>query len=322
MRAALWMWLACHHLPFELILPPAGQSGLFSYLPVGAIFFPILAIRSGFARSFERCDRDPRALRLIRILFSIFYLGGAALITWASISYAVRPVTYFVPINTLVILLIASVGIASPKRSDGFSPWRVGIRILAVALGASSLVLGISMAIHLKTIRELTVVLQPGLLGGAALFFLSVLYIPNAILATLSYLSGPGFAIGANTLISPLSHNISQIPALPLLGALPTRPHPLALLSALGLVGCGIALYRSTFWHRRSTIVKASLFAIGAVALLGYLSSGALLTNSLRTVGVSPWKLTLSFGVELLLGVLLAWLVPLVFEATRNKIKK
>jgi hypothetical protein len=226
-----------------------------------------------------------------------------------------------VPINTLVIVLIASVGIASPKRTDGFSSMRVAIRILAVALGASSLVLGISIVIHLKTIRELTVVLQPGLLGGIALFILSVLYIPNAILATLSYLSGPGFAIGANTLISPLSHNISQIPALPLLGALPTRPHPLALLSAFGLVGCGIALYRSTLWHSRSTIWKALLFAISAVGLLGYLSSGALLTNSLRTVGVSTWQLTLSFGVEVLLGVLLAWLVPIAFEATRNKTK-
>ncbi len=320
MRAALWLWLASHHIPFDLVLPPGGEPGLFSFLPLGAIIFPLLAIRSGFNRGFDLCDRDPRTLRLLRILFCLFYPGIAALISWGSISDPVKPITYFVPINTLVLILIASLGIDSKRRKKDFSPVRIAVRILAVALGASSIALGISLTIHLKTVENLTLVLQPGLLGGVALFVLSTLYIPNAILATLSYLAGPGFAVGTNTLISPLTHDISQIPALPLLGGLPTGPHPLGLLGVLGLVGCGIALYRSTLWHSRIAIGQAFLAALCTIALLAFLSSGSLLTSSLATVGVSPWQLTLAFGAELGLGVLLAWLVPLSMEALRNRV--
>jgi hypothetical protein len=314
--------LASHHIPFDLVLPPGGQAGLFSFLPVGALVFPLLAIRSGFHRAHESCDRNPRALRLIRILFSMIYIGIASLIAWAAISYPVKPITYFVPINALALTLIASFGIDSSKKVNKFSPARVATRVLAVALGASSLVLGINMALHLKTIKELTLVLQPGWLGGIALFCLSVLYIPNAILATFSYLAGPGFAVGTDTLISPLSHRISEIPALPLLGALPTRASPLALLGTLGLVACGVALYRSTLWRSRIAVAQALLFCIGAIALLGYLSSGSLLTKSLGTVGVSTWQLTLFIGAELGLGVFLAWSAPLLFEALRNRVQR
>ena len=58
MRGAMWIWLGAHHLPFTLSLPPAGTPGLLSYLPLGALIFPILAIRSGFARSMEKLDDE------------------------------------------------------------------------------------------------------------------------------------------------------------------------------------------------------------------------------------------------------------------------
>ena len=64
LRAALWIWIGAHSIPFDLSLPPSGLAGHLSYLPLGALIFPILAIRSGVARTIERLDND---LSLIHI---------------------------------------------------------------------------------------------------------------------------------------------------------------------------------------------------------------------------------------------------------------
>ena len=52
-RAAIWMWLGSHLVPFELSLSAGFSSGALSYLPIGAAIFPWLAIRSGFRRASE-----------------------------------------------------------------------------------------------------------------------------------------------------------------------------------------------------------------------------------------------------------------------------
>lgn len=322
MRAALWIWLGAHHVPFHVIVPPAGQPGLFSYLPLGALVFPLLATRSGLKRAFDGCDFNPRALRLIRLLYAIFYGGLATLLAWASTSYAVTPILYFVPINSIVIVLVASIGIDSSRKKNDFSPIRLAFYLLVIAMGLCSLALGVSMFLHLKTIENLTVVLQPGLLGGLLLFILMALYIPNAIVATFAYLIGPGFAVGNHTLVSPLTHQVLEIPALPLLGTLPTGRHPLILLCALVVVAGGIVMYVATMTHSVRALVQTYLCAVAGVAVLSVLSSGSLLTRSLSAVGVSPWQVTIFVAAELLGGILLGWIIPLLFGQLRNRVAR
>jgi len=322
MRVAAWMWLGAHHVPFHLVLPPAGLPGLFSYLPLGALIFPLLAVRSGFLRAFDRCDFNPRSLRSIRILFAFFYSGVTTLLAWASASHSVRPNLYFAPVNSLLIVLLASVGIGASRKKNLFSPSRTTIRLLAIALGISSIVLGVSMFLHLKTIEDLTLVLQPGLLGGVLLFGLMILYIPNAVLATFAYLVGPGFAVGAHTLVSATTHRVLEIPALPLLGALPTGRHPLVLFSALMVVVGGMIMYSVTTLHNFSALVKTYFFTLVAVCILTVLSSGSLLTRSLGSVGPSPWRVTTYVAVELFVGIFLAWTVPMLTGALRDKIAR
>ena len=50
-RAAIWMWLGSHLVPFKLSLASGFSSGAISYLPICAALFPWLEIRSGFRRS-------------------------------------------------------------------------------------------------------------------------------------------------------------------------------------------------------------------------------------------------------------------------------
>ncbi|HEY3292334.1 MAG TPA: DUF6350 family protein [Candidatus Nanopelagicaceae bacterium] len=310
MRAALWLWLGAHHVPFNLVLPPANQAGFLSYLPLGAMVFPIIAIRSCFMRAKSRIEPNTQSLRLLRITFSILYAGFAALLAWGSSTHAVSPVLYYVPITTIPIVWIATVNLRAAEGKKYFASMDTALRLVAIALGISALVLGISLAFHISTIQNLIVVLQPGLLGGVLLFIFNLLYLPNAIVATLAYLVGPGFAIGAHTLVAPLTHRILEIPALPLLGALPTGRHPLVLLSGIAVFVAGIVLYRRTISAGARSLLISFLALASLVATVSYLSSGALLTSAMGSVGVSIWQVTLAIALELGIGIFFAWAVP------------
>jgi len=310
MRAALWLWLGAHHVPFNLVLPPANQAGFLSYLPFGAIIFPIIAIRSCFKRAKSRIQINTGSVRLLRVMFSILYAGIAALLAWGSNTRAVSPVLYYVPLTTIPIVLIATVNLRAAEGKKYFAGFDIALRLVAIALGISSLVLGVSLAFHVTTIQNLIVVLQPGLLGGVLLFIFNLLYLPNAIVATLAYLVGPGFAIGAHTLVAPLTHRILEIPALPLLGALPTGRHPLVLLSGIAVFVAGIVLYRRTIEMGAKSLFVGFVTLSCLVALVSYLSSGALLTRAMSSVGVSIWQITLAIASELAIGIFFAWAIP------------
>jgi hypothetical protein len=318
-RVAMWVWLGAHHVPFRLVLPPAGQSGFFSYLPVGALIFPFLAARSGFARVKNHVEIRERSLRLSRGLFTIFYALIATLIAWGSRTPAVTPILYWVPLTTLPGIWFVTGTVRSKTRQNVTSPVRIGAGLIALGLGLSSMVLGVALFYHLKTIENLTLIMQPGWLGGILFLLLNILYLPNAIVATLSYFSGPGFAVGAHTLLSPLTHNISEIPALPILGALPTGRHPMVLISSLIFLLGGVVLYNWTIRQNSRVLIKSYLAILVGVGLISFLSSGALLTNSMSAMGVSAWKLTASVGAEVGLGVMLAFAIPRLFSGLRSR---
>lgn len=308
MRAALWLWLGAHHVTFNLLLPPANQVGLLSYLPLGAMIFPMMAIRSCFVRARNLIDLDEQSLKLLRTVFSLMYAGIAALLAWGSGTNAVRPVLYYVPLTTIPIVWLATVNLRSIRnRNKGID---IAVRILAIALGVSSLVFGVALAFHLSTIQNLVTVLQPGWLGGALLLLFNLLYLPNAVVATFSYLVGPGFAIGAHTLVAPLTHRIMEIPALPLLGGLPTGRHPMVLLSGIVVFVSGIIMFRGAITSGAKALVASFVCLVSLVALVSYLSSGALLTKAMGSVGVSIWQLTLTIAVELGVGIFFAWAIP------------
>lgn len=318
-RAATWIWLAAHHVPFHVVLPPAGQSGLFSYLPLGALIFPFLAARSGFIRVKDHIDIAERSLRLARTLFILFYTLIATFVAWGSSTAAVTPILYWVPLITVPGIWAATGSVRSGARRREITSIQIATRLIALGLGMSSIVLGVALLLHLKTIENLTLVLQPGFLGGVLFLLLNILYLPNAVVATLSYLAGPGFAIGAGTLISPLSYNISEIPALPILAALPTGRHPLALISIVIFLFAGAVLHRWTIAHNSRVMAQSYLATLAGIALISLLSSGALLTKAMGAVGVSPWQLTSAIGIELGLGVLLAIFLPRLFEGLRSR---
>ena len=73
LRAALWIWIGAHSIPFNLSLPPSGLAGHLSYLPLGALIFPVLAIRNGVARTIERLENDSSLVAPARGVFAVGY---------------------------------------------------------------------------------------------------------------------------------------------------------------------------------------------------------------------------------------------------------
>ena len=308
LRAALWIWIGAHSIPFDLSLPPSGLAGHLSYLPLGALIFPVLAIRNGVARTIERLDNDSSLVGPARAAFAMGYTLFAVAASLFSKTDSVRPVWYFALIYVLPFTLLCAATVG--RRVALGQGFLYGSRIIALLLGISSIVFGILLLVNISMVKNLTTVLQPGIFGGFLLLLLNILYIPNAVVSTLAYFSGVGFAVGSGTLVSPTSFRLNKIPAMPLLGALPENKSLIALIGVLVIVGAGALLVTWTISLNQRVLVQSYIVAVLLAAFVGYSGSGALITDAMSAVGVSTWKFTLAIAVQLGLGAALAIYLP------------
>ena len=308
LRAALWIWIGAHSIPFDLSLPPSGLAGHLSYLPLGALIFPVLAIRSGVARTIERLDNDSSLVGAARAAFAVGYTLFALAASFFSKTDSIRPVWYFAIIYVLPFTLLCAATVG--RRVALGQGFLYGSRIIALLLGLSSIVFGILLLVNISMVKNLTTVLQPGIFGGFLLLLLNILYIPNAIVSTLAYFSGVGFAVGSGTLVSPTSFRLNKIPAMPLLGALPENKSLISLVGVLVIVAAAALLVTWTISLDQRVLVQSLIVAVLLAAFVGYSGSGALITDAMSAVGVSTWKFTLAIAAQLGLGAALAIYLP------------
>ncbi|MEY2850973.1 MAG: hypothetical protein RJA96_844 [Actinomycetota bacterium] len=308
----MWIWIGAHSIPFDLSLPPSGLAGHLSYLPLGALIFPVLAIRNGVARTIERLDNDSSLVAPARGVFALGYTLFAVAASLFSKTESIRPVWYFAIIYVLPFTLLCAATVG--RRVALGQGFLYGSRIIALLLGAAAIIFGLLLLINISMVKNLTTVLQPGIFGGFLLLLLNILYIPNAIVSTLAYFSGVGFAVGSGTLVSPASFRLNKIPAMPLLGALPEGKSLISLLGVLIVVAAGALLVSWTISLNQKVLIQSLIVAVLLAAFVGYSGSGALITDSMSAVGVSPWKFTLAIAAELGLGALLALYLPRVIS--------
>jgi hypothetical protein len=152
--------------------------------------------------------------------------------------------------------------------------------------------------------------LAPGIFGSLLLLILNLLYLPNVALAALSYVSGAGFAVGAGTHLSPFTQDIGQIPALPLLAALPVNSNKWFMLFSIVLFALGALLGYWTISLQERTSWQSFFILIVMLALLAYFASGSLITQAMGAVGVSIWQFILFVGGQLLIGLLAFKFIP------------
>jgi len=307
-RAALWVWLGIHRIPFSLTLPPGAVEGYLSFLPVGGLLFPFFAIRSSFSRIIDRLDKDSRLVNIARAHFTLIYCLLAVALIFASKTDAILPVWYFA-----IVILIPAVYLTTltvGKKVTLTQPVSFGTRIVSLLLSISALFLALSLFINLSTVQDLITVLRPGIFGGVLLLLINILYLPNAAVSAMAYLSGTGFGVGANTLVSPLEHTVAQIPALPILGALPSTEQPQFLFSIFFFVMAGALLASWTVSLSTRVLLQSYFVSLASIFLLTYFSSGSLLTQEMSTVGPSLWKFPLSVAIQMGIGILMAIYIP------------
>lgn len=330
LRAAFWIFLVAHQVPLQLSLSDSTIAGSFTYLPIGALLIPFFATKSGYARLVEILGEPKgRERRDYIIAYAMNYSVMGYLISLPALGSTVKAPFYFaIPIIFSVVAISAFlVSGIFPKHTLQF-PWQRALRavwILIVALlGISALILAISMIYHFDVVLDLTRVVEPGIFGGLVLLIGQILYLPNLAAATLSFFSGAGVSIGAGSLLSPFTHRIDEIPAIPILGALPAQSSPFLALFALliialggALAGYGIKNYQDQ--HQLKNFFSATL-AITALLLLvvARMSSGQLLSANLPSVGPIWWAMPLVITFELLIGGLLYIYLPKLATRIRS----
>ncbi|WP_219106247.1 DUF6350 family protein [Austwickia sp. TVS 96-490-7B] len=204
-----------------------------------------------------------------------------------------------------------------------FGGARAGLRSLAGLLTVSVVAVIVLVALRYSQITQLYHELSPGLAGGTVLTGLQLLYLPNAAVWTLSWISGPGFGIGADSTITLTRSTPGLLPLIPALGILP-EPGELPLLARalplLPMLG-GVAMDRDLArrchvgWrrHAHGLLVGSVVAATGAV-LVGMISSGSLGGGQLSYVGVQPLLLGICVGAEISIGAVLSQLVRMVHQ--------
>jgi len=322
LRAALWFFLAAHQVPLQLSLSDATLSGSLTFLPVGGLLIPFFATKSGYLRMVETLgEPNHRERRLYIISFASSYAILGYLVALTAIGETVKAPFYLaIPILFLVSALSAFlISGALPKHALQF-PWQRALRLIWISLvtliGFSSIVLAASLIYHFEVVLNLTRVIEPGIFGGLVLLMGQLLYLPNVAISALSYLSGAGVSIGEGSLLSPFVHRIDEIPAIPLLGALPVNGNIWTFSLTLVILGLGVAIARygittySDVSEAKRFYIAASLISLVLFLIIARASSGQLLSANLPSVGPIWWALPLVITAELALGGALYILVP------------
>ena len=313
-RGSFWVWLGAHHVTFSLALPPSGIPGSLSFLPLGALILPFIAFRGALNRLHRQFD-SARSLNTkqrqaaIGLFFSYTVIMIVA--SLGSRSQDVQPRWWWAPLIVVALILLAEFTLVVPSGAPSLlrDLTRIAIIVIGGLLGIGSLFYSISLAFHFSVVRDLYAVLDAGIIGGILLTVLAILTLPNMAISALSYLLGSGFAIGTGTLVSPGIHQLNEIPAIPLLGAIPTGTHPYLYLGSLIGIGAGVFVMtivrRTSIGEIRFGYIVFPLVLTALIFALTWLSNGTLLGGALNTIGPSLWQFPLLFLAQLSAGMVL-----------------
>ncbi len=304
-------WLAAHHISLSIDGAPLGVLPLLPTLLLGALVArgaAGVALRSGMHQPVDAG-------------WVAGTIAGTHGVLGAFLALAVTPATVTADPGlaalgcALVAGVAAGLGLARPcgllpaalrQAPDWVRPGLVaGLWGLAVLLAAGLATVLIALVASAPEVAQLSGSDAGSVLGLAVL---SVAYLPNAAIAGLSWLAGPGLSIGALS-ASPISVHAGPLPAVPLLAALPQGPaQPWwgVVLAVPLLVGAAVgrrcaAAGPDLPLRLRVLGVAAVVIALGS-AVLGALAGGRLGAAAFDPVDVPFGTLAVVVLVATLLG--------------------
>ncbi len=317
-------WLACHYIPISI------SGGAVSQLPSGLVVIPgFLLWRAGSwaARRSAACRwQDVRVT--VGVAAAVYGTIGLFL-AGISVTDAASVEPLYALIGTGIFALFTFGAGASreaglwPTIADRFTPsMRRRIRatvvaVMTIAAGAAVLLV-ISLMGHFGLAMELSQTLGGGVIGTLLLAVLSVAYIPNALIWSISYATGPGFAVGESTSVSPFGVTAGAMPDFPFFAAIPASAPgwaPLVLLIPLVAGGLSSAIMRRTYpprlrsvqaWRERLWVAGLAAGTLFGVTVFG---AGALGPGRLSEVGPVPWTVAVATFALLIVGGLVTDIV-------------
>ncbi|MFB7892961.1 DUF6350 family protein [Microbacterium sp. NPDC056044] len=174
-------------------------------------------------------------------------------------------------------------------------------------------------------------------IGATVITLAQLAYVPTLAVWGMSFVAGPGFAVGTGTAVSPAGTQVGVVPGLPMLGAVPESTTSWLLLLAL----LPVALGALAGWIARSRMLHAgapgndsaasgdhahtaedpiaarlvvtagiALLSGAAAAFLAGAASGSLGPGRLAEFGPDAGPVALAVGFEVLLGAAILLLSP------------
>jgi hypothetical protein len=303
-------WLAAHHIPLTIDSAPLGVLPLLLTLVLAALVArgaAGVATRSGFHRPTD-------AGWVAGTIAGVHGIGGAVLALVATpATITVDPALAAVGC-ALVAGAAAGLGLARPcglvpaalRQAPGWvlPGLRAGLWGLAGLLAA-----GCTTVLIAEMASAPEVVQLAGSDAGSVfgLIVLSIAYLPNAAIAGLSWLAGPGFSIGALS-VSPFVVQAAPVPAVPLLAPLPPGPPQswwVAVVAVPLLAGAAVgrrcATGRDLPESLRALGVAGAVIALGG-AVLGLLAGGQLGAAAFDPVDIPAGALAVALLAATLLG--------------------
>ena len=313
LRAAVWLWLGAHLTPFYITTNEI--TGYLSYLPIGVVILPWLSMRNGYKRVLEvfQNKKISRAYFILSYTLVYLFLAAVSINSQVSINWP----------RALVTLFLLLISVTNPIKLDPFL--KLPVQLFIFMLGVAALLFSISLLFNFTTAKNLTIIIQPGILGGLLLLLLQLLYLPNIAFATLSYILGSGFSLGDATNISPFIFDLREIPAIPVLAALPSGRHLWVGVGTILITIYGwINLYLiSNLKLNKKDIQQLKLrflvISISGSVILAFITSGSLISANMSPVGVNPLRIGLVVAGQLLLVMLVMHLISIILKKKQDK---
>ncbi|PZS24736.1 MAG: AAA family ATPase [Pseudonocardiales bacterium] len=312
-------WLAAHHVPLIIQGAPLGVLPLLPTLLLGGLVARGAAGVAGRSGITQPVDAGWVAatiagthgvmgavLALVATPATITADPGQAAVGCALVAGTAAGLGLVRPCGLLPAALRGAPGWVRPGLA-------VGLWGLAIALTAGFVTVLSALVVSAPEVVEMS---GPDIASAFGLTVLSIGYLPNAAIAGLSWLAGPGLSVGALS-ISPVAVHAGPMPAVPLLAALPqglVQPWWGVVLAVPLLIGAAVGRRSVAAGQDRSErlrvlAVAATALAVGC-AVLGALAGGRLGAAAFDPVDVPFGAFAAAVLAATLLGGGAATLLP------------
>lgn len=212
-----------------------------------------------------------------------------------------------------------------------------GTGVVIVGLvGASALLFALLVAANGGEIVGLYERAGVDVVGATFLTLAQLAFVPTMLGWGVSWFAGPGFAVGADTAVSPSGTSLGVVPGVPILGVLPEGGSGWTLLVVLVPIALGALagwIARRSYaadwafdgdgterFAPRLAIAGGIAVASGAAgALIAAIASGSFGPGRLAEVGPEPGPVALTIGLEALLGAAILLLAPMRRTASEEQ---